>query len=168
MPEVQNVGAVDYAQYQPSQYVREDSVNDFNAQPMVYDERAEEIRTASKSRMGATLLSLAVIGGLALWGGHALGKKSAAKEIEKLSDAASKYKEAQKAMDEVEKLAQEGNDCYFGSDHCGNKLLENIKNKFKSFKEAVENAGEKTAEKAGEKAEGAADEVVKAAEDVVK
>ena len=160
MPEVQNVGAVDYAQYQPSQYPNEQYAEDYNTQPVVYDEKAEEIRTASKSRMGATILSLAVIGGLALWGGHAWGKKSAAKEIEKLTDAASKYENAQKAMDEVEKLAKNGNAQYFGGDHCGNKLLNKINELFKPFKKA--------AEEAGEKAETIADDTVKAAEDAVK
>ena len=92
MPEVQNVGAADYAQYQPSQYPAENYAEDYSMQPEVYDEHAEQMKVASKSRMGATLLTTAVIAGLALWGGHAWGKKSA-------KDAIANYEKAQKAME---------------------------------------------------------------------
>ena len=45
MPEVQNVGTVDYAQYQPSQYAQEpDYYTDaYNLQPEVYNENLEDI-----------------------------------------------------------------------------------------------------------------------------
>ena len=91
MPEVQNVGAVDYAQYQPSQYQYDDYAENYNMQPEIYDEDYETKKAASKSRLGATILGLAIIGGAALWGGHAWGKKSAAKELDQLKDAAKKY-----------------------------------------------------------------------------
>ena len=164
MPEVQNVGTVDYAQYQPSQYSKEAYDGNYNTQPVVYDEHAEEISAASKSRFGATILSLAIVGGFALWGGHAWGKKSAAKEIEQLKDAAKNYEKAQSAMEEIEKLAKDGNDQYFGGNHCGNKLLNKIKELFKPFKKTLEDAGKK----AEEKVESGAESSVKAAEDAVK
>ena len=88
MPEVQNVGAVDYAQYQPSQTQNDNYVEDYATQPEVYDEQMAEMQAANKSRLGATLLGAAIIGGLALWGGHAWGKKSSAKERDKAIKAA--------------------------------------------------------------------------------
>jgi len=160
MPEVQNVGAADYAQYQPSQYANDNYAEDYAMQPEVYDENAEQMRAASKSRLGATLLSTAVVAGLALWGGHAWGKKSAAKDIEKAGEAIENYAKAQKAMEEIEKAAEEGNDGkWFGKNHCGNKLLQKIKDLFKPFKNTAEDAKEEVKEGVEKTADGAKDAI---------
>ena len=158
MPEVQNVGAVDYAQYQPSQY--QETSPEYVSEPEGYDEHADQMRAATKSRLGATILSLAVVGGLALWGGHAWGKKSA-------KDAVQNYEKAQKAMEEVEKAAQEGNNKWFGENHCGNKLLQKIKDLFKPFKNTAEEAKD-VAKKAADDAKDAATELEEHATDSVK
>ena len=171
MPEVQNIGAADYAQYQPSQYPAEDYAADYNMQPEVFDENAAQMRAATKSRLGATLLSSAVIAGLALWGGHAWGKKSAAKELDKAKDAVANYEKAQKAMEEIEKAAEEGNNQFFGKNHCGNKLLAKIKEFFKPFKKAAEEGKEETkegVEKAADNVKDAAEELKEKANDSMK
>ena len=160
MPEVQNIGAVDYAQYQPSQ-TQYDDYADYNTQPQVYDEEAADIKSASKSRLGATLLTSAIIAGLALWGGHAWGKKGAAKELESAKNAVEQY---EKAMKDIEKAAEEGNNQYFGKNHCGNKLLQKIKDILAPFKQAAKDAKEE----ATEGAEKAAEDVKKSAEDASK
>jgi len=154
MPEVQNIGAADYAQYQPSQYQAEDYATDYSMQPEVYDENAAQMRAASKSRLGATLLSGAVIAGLALWGGHAWGKKSA-------KDAVANYEKAQKAMTEVEKIADENAGKFFGVNRIGRDFYNKIKELFKPFKNAAEDAKDEV--KDGVKK--ASDDVKNAAED---
>lgn len=103
MPEVQNVGAIDSVQYQPSQYSNEEYTEDYNTQPEVYDEQMAEIRAANKSRLGASLLSAAIIGGLAYWGGRTMGKKAASKELEKAKDAVANY---EKVLEEVKNKAE--------------------------------------------------------------
>ena len=157
MPEVQNIGAADYAQYQPSQYPAENYAEDYSMQPEVYDENAEQMKMASKSRMGATLLTTAVIAGLALWGGHAWGKKSA-------NDAIAKYEEAKKAMAEVEKIADENAGKFFGLNRIGRDFYNKIKELFKPFKNAAEDAKDEVKEGA----EKAAEDVKEAAEDTAK
>ena len=170
MPEVQNVGTVDYAQYQPSQYAQEpDYYTDaYNLQPEAYNENLEEMKAASKSRLGATIAAAAIIGGLAVWGGHAWGKKSASKEIEKAKEAIENYEkaqktiqDAQKAMEEVETMANEKAGKFFGSERCGRGLRDKIEELFKPFKKAADD-GAKDAEK---KVEEAADNTKKVAED---
>ena len=117
MPEVQNVGAADYAQYQPSQYPAENYTEEYSMQPEVYDENAEQMKAASKSRLGATILSLAVVGGLALWGGHAWGKKSAKEAIQN-------YEKAQSALKELNKDADKVIDTNFGGFQVGKDYLD--------------------------------------------
>ena len=105
MPEVQNVGAVDYAQYQPSQY--QETSPEYVSEPEVYDEHADQMRAATKSRLGATILSLAVVGGLALWGGHAWGKKSAKDaQIELVKETIAKFEKAT-TVEELEAIMPE-------------------------------------------------------------
>ena len=140
MPEVQNVGAVDYAQYQPSQYPQEDYVTDYNMQPEVYDENAEQVRNAAKSRLGATLLTSAIVAGLALWGGHAWGKKSANAEIDKAKEAISKYEEMQKKATELEKDADNVIDSTLGGFQYGKNFAKKFKNAFKDFFEKADEA----------------------------
>ena len=150
MPEVQNVGAVDYAQYQPSQYQTDAYVEDYGNAPEVYDEHAAEMKAASKSRLGATLLGSAIVAGLAYWGGHAMGKKGAKAEMNKAAEAIKKYEEAQKtmeeaqkAMEDIEKAAIDGNtNKWFGENHCGNKLCQKIEEAFKPYKKVAEDAKE--------------------------
>ena len=171
MPEVQNVGTADYAQYQPSQYPAENYAEDYSMQPEVYDENAAQMRAASKSRKGAMALSAIVIAGLALWGGHKWGKKSANQDIEKAQKAMENYAKAQKAMEEAEKAAEAGNNQFIGGNHCGNKLLAKIKELFKPFKQVVEDTKDEVkegTEKAADGAKDAIDELKDKANDAVK
>ena len=167
MAEVQNVGAVDYAQYQPSQYAEPAYNAEYPVEPEVYDERAEQMKMASKSRNGAMAVTALAIAGLALWGGHKWGKNSASKEIEKAKDAVANYEKAKKAMEDAEKAAEEGNQKWFGENHCGNKLFQKIKDLFKPFKNAAEDAKD-GAEKAAEDAKDAAEELAEKATDANK
>ena len=106
MAELQNVGVVDSLQYQPSQYPKEDYIEDLNTQPQVFDEKAAEIQAANKSRLGATLFSAMVIGGLAYLGGRTMGKRAAKAELEKAKEAAAKYEESQKVIEEIKNDAE--------------------------------------------------------------
>ena len=162
MAEVQNVGAVDYAQYQPSEYQYDDYANNYNMQPEVYDENAAEMRAASKSHVGATLLAGAVVAGLAYLGGHAIGKRAAKGEIEKAKEAVAKYEEAQRAMAEVEKTADEHAGDFFGPERIGRDFYNKIKELFKPFKKTVEKA-EEAAEGAERAVEDAKDDIIKSA-----
>lgn len=161
MPEVQNVGTVDYAQYQPSQTAEADYTQYAEA-PEVYDEHAEQMKAASKSRAGAKALATIAIASLALWGGHAWGKKAAAAEIEKAKDAVANYKKAQQAMAEAEKIADENAGKFFGKNRVGRNFYEKLKELFSPFKKAAE----ETKEEVKEGAEKAADDVKDAAEEL--
>lgn len=129
MPEVQNVGAVDYAQYQPSEYQNDAYVEDYNTQPDVYDEHVAEMQAANKSRLGATALGLAIVAGLALWGGHAWGKHSAGKAV----DVADKYKEFQKKAADLDKEADKIIDSSFGGWQYGKDFAKKVKEAFKEL-----------------------------------
>ena len=165
MPEVQNVGAMDYAQYQPSQYQNNESAENYNVQPEVYDENMAEIKAANKSRLGATILSAIIVAGVGV-SGYLIGKhgKAGVKDIEKFQDYAKKYAEAQKAMEEVEKVADENAGKFFGKSRIGRDFYNKIKELFKPFK----NAAEDTKEKADEAAKKAADDAKKTTEDAAK
>lgn len=167
MPEVQNVGAADYAQYQPSQYADDNTYADYNTQPEIYDESYAQMQAANKSRLGATLLSAAVVGGLAYLGGHYMGKRGAKEEIKKATEAIEKYKEMEKKAAEMEKKAAELEkdaenviNKRFGGFKFGKDFAKKIKEFFnKSFKKAedkkdtVKETTEKTAEDAKKAAE---------------
>ena len=160
MPEVQNVGAADYAQYQPSQYQYDDYA-DYNTQPQVYDEQAAEIRNASKSRLGATLLTAAIIGGGALWGGYALGKRGAKKEIQELQNAADKYKEfIDKQAKDLEAQAEDVLNSTLPIKK-GKKLAQTVKDELKKLREALEG----TKDEVKEGADKAADDAAKKADE---
>jgi len=120
MPEVQNVGAADYAQYQPSQYQGEVYADNYNTQPEIYDEQMAEIQAANKSRKGAMILTGTIVAGLGLLGGYFIGKHGKAsksdmeavkKELEELknnydklknSDAIKNYDKLKQAAEEIE------------------------------------------------------------------
>ena len=172
MPEVQNVGAVDYAQYQPSQYVDNNYAEEYNTQPEVYDEHAEQMRSASKSRLGETILGLAIVGGLALWGGHAWGKKAAAADIEKAKEAVANYEKAKKALEELNQEADKVIDTKLGGFQFGKDFAKKFKEAFnklfpkaeeganntKKAKEAAEEVKDKAKDKAKEAGDKAADD----------
>ena len=155
MPEVQNIGAVNSAQYQPSQYPVENYAEDYSMQPEVYDENAAQMRAASKSRLGASLLTGAVIAGLALWGGHAWGKRSA-------KDAVANYEKAQKALEEIEKTADENAGLFLGKNRIGRSLYNKLKELCKIFKNSAEEGKEKAADDVKEAAEELKDKAAEA------
>ena len=162
MPEVQNVGTVDYAQYQPSQYQNDVYAEDYNTMPEVYDERAEEMKAANKSRMGATLLTAAIIGGLGLIGGRYWGAKGLKAEKAKAEEAIANYEKLNKATEEVEKIADENAGLFFGENRIGRNFYNKLKSLFKDARAAIKDeakeAGEKTADDAAKAAEDAAKE----------
>lgn len=180
MPEVQNVGAVDYSQYQPSQYQYEDFNDGYNTQPQIYNENAAEVKNAAKSKLGATALAAIIIGGGALWGGYALGKKAAKKELPEIqNNAADKYKEfldkfkelVDKQTQEIEKDADEVINTNIFHWKKGGKFAEKVKEELKKFKEAFENFKKElkeSGEKVADDGKKAADEAKNAAEDKAK
>ena len=171
MPEVQNVGATDYAQYQPSQYQYEDYTDGYNTQPQVYDESAAEIKNASKSRLGATLLTAAIIGGGFLWGGYALGKRGAKKELTELQNAADKYKDF---IDKQAKELENEADKVLGKKFpikSAKDFAKKVKEEIAKLRDALKGVKDDTKEatdKAADDAKKAADDVKKTAEDTPK
>ena len=173
MPEVQNVGAVDYAQY-PQTQSQNNAYADayaYDQQPVVYDDQMAEMQAANKSRKGATILGSAVIAILGVTAGIFIGKhgkasksevealKKELKELEELknSEAVKNYANAQKAMEEIEKIADENQGNFFGGNRIGRKFYDKLKELIKPFK--------KTADEAKDKAEEVADDAAKKAEE---
>lgn len=159
MSEVQNIGAVDYAQYQPSQISQEADVENYNTQPEIYDENYAQIQAANKSRVGATLMSALVLGGLAVLGGYSFGKhsaKNAKKALEELknSEAVQNYDKVVEALDKVQKVTEKCTGTMFGEYRCGegvkemiDKIIERAKN-FKKPAKTVEKSADEIADSA--------------------
>ena len=160
MPEVQNVGAVDYSQYQPSQYQQETYAEDYNTQPEVYDESYAQMQEANKSRMGSTLLAGAIAIGLGV-GGYFLGKRSGKsgevvdkttetlkKELEDLknSEAVKNYDKLKTAAEEVEKYVEAKSWYNFHGVKDTKKSVEEVADKTKEKAEEVKKTAEKTTE----------------------
>ena len=162
MAEVQNIGAVDYNQFQPNQYQtvpEEDMAN----MPVVYDEATEEKKKAGLGMLGATILgaTMLVVGGLA---GKHIGAKGAEKIAEeaktKAEEALKKYEQMQEATAQIEKEIKENNELGFlgrfkGFQRMKDKISEIIK-PFRKEAEAVENKAAEAGENAAKKAEEAA------------
>ena len=161
MPEVQNVGAVDYAQYQPSQNQNDAYMDDYNTMPEVYDERAEEIRNANKSRLGATIVGLTLAACLGIVGGRYWGARGLKAEKAKAEEAIANYEKLNKATEEIEKIADEN----VGKPFSGKRIGRDFYNKLKSLLKDARAAIKDEAEEAGGKA---ADDATKAAEDSAK
>ncbi len=162
MAEVQNVGAVDYNQFQPTQLqtVPDDDVANM---PAVYDEAIEEKKSAGMGMVGATILgaTMLVVGGL-------IGKKMGSKGVEaaekaaeeakqKAEEAVKNYEKIQEANSEIEKAIKENNDKgvlgrFMGFQKMKDKIMELIK-PFKKEAEAIEEKAAGEATKAAEKAE---------------
>jgi len=183
MPEVQNVGAADYAQYQPSQYPQDTYEQDYNTQPEMYDENYAQMQAANKSRMGATVVAGLIAAGIGVCG-YMIGKKSGKgtdaikKELEsvkqeladlKNSEAIKNYDKLKTASEEVEK--------FVGEKHWYNffGVKNKIKNAFSFLKEDSKKTADeakdnvnKEAEKAVDKAKDAAAELKEHATDLNK
>ena len=156
MPEVKNVGAVDYNQYQPQQYQQEDYINDYNSQPEVYDESYSQMKAANKSRIGATILSAAIVAGIGVSayfigksrGGNIDGVKkeleAVKKELTELKDseAIKNYDKLKTATEEVEKYVSEKK--WYNFHGVKNK----IKKAFGFLKEDSKKVAEETKDKA--------------------
>ena len=167
MAEVQNIGAVDYNQFQPNQYQtvpEEDMTN----MPVVYDEATEAKKSAGLGMVGATILgaTMLVAGGLI---GRHIGAKGAEKIAEeakvKAEEALKKYEKMQEASAEIEKVIKENDEKgwferIFDISSMKNKISELIK----PFKEAAPKAEEKAADEASKVAEKAEDAAKKAEE----
>lgn len=117
MDPIKNVGANDYAMTMPQQ---QNDVQvpqeDYSSMPMVYDPEMEDKKKAASSGLGMKALGAIAIAGLALWGGHAMGKKSA-KGLEEAMETALKAKDdALKAKDDAlaqAKKLKEANDAAY-------------------------------------------------------
>ena len=151
MAEVQNIGAVDYNQFQPTQ-LQTAPEQEMDNMPVVYDEAAEQKRSAGMGMVGATILgaTMLVVGGLI---GKKMGSKGLEEAKQKAEEAVKNYEKIQEATSEIEKVIEENNNKgffqkYFSVESMKNKIMEIIK-PFKKEAEAVE-------EKAAEKAEDAA------------
>ena len=171
MPEVQNVGAADYAQYQPSQYPNEVYADDYSTQPAIYDESMAEVQQASKSRLGLTILSVAVAAGIGI-GGYFIGKRagknpavdkdSIKAELENIknSEAVKNYDKLKQAAEDVEKFVEEKS--WYNFRGVKNK----IKNAFGFLKEQPKKATEEVKEGAEKVADDAAKKTEEAAKNV--
>ncbi len=174
MDPIKNVGANDYAMTIPQQ---QNDVQvpqeDYSSMPMVYDPEMEDKKKAASSGLGMKALGAIAIAGLALWGGHAMGKKSA-KGLEEAMETALKAKDdALKAKDDAlaqAKKLKEANDAAYEiaeNKHKGffdgkKALREDIKKALRPDEaetKKVEEKAAKTAEagtgEAAKKAEGA-------------
>lgn len=174
MDPIKNVGANDYAMTMPQQ---QNDVQvpqeDYSSMPMVYDPEMEDKKKAASSGLGMKALGAIAIAGLALWGGHAMGKKSA-KGLEEAMETALKAKDdALKAKDDAlaqAKKLKEANDAAYEiaeNKHKGffdgkKALREDIKKALRPDEaetKKVEEKAAKTAEagtgEAAKKAEGA-------------
>ena len=176
MSEVQNVGAVDYAQYQPSQSVQETMPEEYNYQPEVYNEDYAKMQAANKSRVGATVLAAAIAAGIGVCG-YFIGKRSgngaevADKSIDSLkkelsdlknSEAIKNYDKLMQSAEEVEKFVEEKHWYnFFG-------VKNKIKEAFSFLKDDSAKVVEESKEKAEEAAKKAADEAKKTTEDAAK
>ena len=174
MDPIKNVGANDYAMTIPQQ--QNDAQvpqEDYSSMPMVYDPEMEDKKKAASSGLGMKALGAIAIAGLALWGGHAMGKKSA-KGLEETMETALKAKDdALKAKDDAlaqAKKLKEANDAAYEiaeNKHKGffdgkKALREDIKKALRPDEaetKKVEEKAAKTAEagtgEAAKKAEGA-------------
>ena len=174
MDPIKNVGANDYAMTIPQQ--QNDAQvpqEDYSSMPMVYDPEMEDKKKAASSGLGMKALGAIAIAGLALWGGHAMGKKSA-KGLEEAMETALKAKDdALKAKDDAlaqAKKLKEANDAAYEiaeNKHKGffdgkKALREDIKKALRPDEaetKKVEEKATKTAEagtgEAAKKAEGA-------------
>lgn len=174
MDPIKNVGANDSAMTVPQQ---QNDVQvpqeDYSSMPMVYDPEMEDKKKAASSGLGMKALGAIAIAGLALWGGHAMGKKSA-KGLEEAMETALKAKDdALKAKDDAlaqAKKLKEANDAAYEiaeNKHKGffdgkKALREDIKKALRPDEaetKKVEEKAAKTAEagtgEAAKKAEGA-------------
>ena len=174
MPEVQNIGAMDYDQYQPSQYPSYEE--DYSSQPVVYDESAEEMRAASSSRMGATILTGTIVAGLGLLGGYFIGKhgKVSGKDVDKVKDELKNVKDEldslknSEAVKHYDKLKEASENVEKEIENHSSWSWWGIKNKVKSIFKPVKDDIAKTqeeAKKAAEEAKKAAEETADSAKE---
>ena len=174
MPEVQNVGAADYEQYQPTQYVNDpQAYQEDYAQPEVYDERAEQMKAASRSRLGATFVSVLISAGIGVtcyYIGKRAGKGAEVsdktmdaikKELEDLknSEAVKNYDKLKQSAEEVEKFVEEKS--WYNFHGVTNK----IKEAFGFLKADSKKAAEEVKDDAAKAAETAKEEAKKATEE---
>ena len=168
MPEVQNIRAEDYAQYQPSQYQQEAFSEAYDTQPEVYDESYEQMQAANKSRLGATILSTAIVAGVGI-ASYFIGKNRGAKaapenmkkeleavkkELDELknSEAVKNYDKLKEAANEISEIAN-GDKVYSkgwinGAKNFINKIKELLKSFVTKVKKAIGGTKEDTTKKA--------------------
>ncbi|MBR6127664.1 hypothetical protein IKQ21_08275, partial [bacterium] len=130
MPEVQNVGAADYAMpVQQNQYATE-PIADENV-PMVYDPEIEAKKKSASAGVGLTLLGLMIAAGLGIWGGKALGSRGKA-------EAEKSVEQMKEVMKDINKGADKVVDNTFGGFRFGQEYARSVKEKTKPFIEEAE------------------------------
>lgn len=177
MAEVQNIGAVDYNQFQPEQYQTTPEQLQYTPDaamdnmPAVYDETVEAKKAAGMGMVGATILgtTMLVVGGLI---GKHIGSKGLDAAIKTANEAKAKadeaiknYEKIQEATEKIEQAVKENNDKGpFGRIFGFQKMKDKISELIKPFKKEAPKAEEKVAEEAASAAkegEAAAEEAAK-------
>lgn len=168
MPGVPSVGTADFNnnlyQPEPQMQVEEEQMPIDISQQMPVDYSTElEGTKKSGSLAGPILCGLALLG-IAGFGGYKLGKKGAKNVANSVdSEIVKQYERTQKALEEIEKLADEKlNDAWYKK--AGKKLAQKIKEILAPLKKGTE----ATADETKEAAEKVADEAKKAADDTAK
>lgn len=165
MDPIKNVGANDYAMTIPQQ--QNDAQvpqEDYSSMPMVYDPEMEDKKKAASSGLGMKALGAIAIAGLALWGGHAMGKKSA-KGLEEAMETALKAKDD--ALAQAKKLKEANDAAYEIAENKHKGFFDGKKALREDIKKALrpdEAETKKVEEKAAKTAEAGTGEAAKKAE----
>ncbi|MBR1775671.1 hypothetical protein IJ750_01185 [bacterium] len=165
MPEVQNVGAVDYAnpyqQYEVAEPSQVPAAID-GTMPELYDPEVEQKKQAAGSMTGLKVLGGIAAAGLLLWGGHKWGKnsaKDAMKELEELknSEAVRNYDKMKEAVNDVIKTAEETQEFKWLKPKTWKNadFVKTVKEKLSPFKDDAEKVAEDAEKKVEEAAESA-------------
>ena len=188
MPEVQNVGAVDYSKYQPEMYQAQEAAQvpmDINSgeMPIAYDDPImAEKRSAASSMKGLAIAGVigAVVGGLLTYKfagtkGSSAAKEAVEKELNELknSEAVKNYEKVKEAFVNVEKEVQGAQKfCWYKPKTWGTAtLVSKIKGLLKPARENLDKFTEETkkvVDEASGEVKKAAEEGKKAAEDAAK
>lgn len=104
----------------------EQNYADYSSMPMVYDPTVAEKKTSAKSGAGLKALAALTIAGLALWGGHKWGAKSAKDAVA----AVDGYKAAAEAAEAAKKALENENKALKDASAEALKIAENEKSGF--------------------------------------
>lgn len=179
MDPIQNNGMANYTMSAPQQNDIQLPQDDYSSMPMVYDPSTDEKKSSASSGIGMKALAAIGIAGLALWGGHAWGSKTA-KAAEEAKTVAEEAKTvAEKALNEVKDKAdklQKANDAayeiadkkYMGLFDRKKDLRNDIKNALRPNEAETKKVEETAAKEVGEGAKKVEEKAEETAKDVAK